>query len=351
MSSTICILFMTEYINKNKGFTGILNLGNTCFLNTCIQCLNHTYELHDILNQKKSKANSENTVLTNEWIDLTKMMWEQNGIISPVRFVNAVHHVALMKNKTLFTEYSQNDICEFLLFLVDCMHESICRKVKMNITGNTENIMDKMAVESYRLLKTIYEKEYSEIMELFYGVYVTTILDETEKTNISMRAEHFFILDLQLFGMNDIYRNIYDCFEVFSELEHMHGENAWLNEKTNTKENVIKVNVFWSLPDILVLCLKRFSPDGNRKLQHLVDFPMEGLDLCKYVKGYNSKSYIYDLYGVCNHTGGVQGGHYYAFVKHISGKWLHFNDTEVHDCTSEIVTPYAYCLFYRKRKC
>jgi len=317
--------------------------------------MNHTYELHKILNDPKivnMMHPGENSILTNEWKSLTKMTWEKNGIISPIRFVNAVHHVALLKKKQIFTEYSQNDICEFLLFLVDCIHESICRKVKMNVTGTPVNIMDKMAVESYQLLKTIYEKEYSEVMELFYGVYMTTILDEKNKNTVSMKSEHFFILDLQLYNLDNMskpYQNIYNCFEVFSKPEHMKDDNAWFNETTNKKENVIKVNVFWSLPDILVLCLKRFSPDGKRKLHHLVDFPINGLDLCKYVKGYNSNSYIYDLYGVCNHTGGVQGGHYTAFVKHLNGKWLHFNDTIVNE-VSDIVTPNAYCLFYRKRR-
>ena len=38
---------------------------------------------------------------------------------------------------------------------------------------------------------------------------------------------------------------------------------------------------------------------------------------------------IYDLYGIINHSGGVQGGHYTSFVKMSNDKWYHFNDTLV----------------------
>jgi ubiquitin C-terminal hydrolase len=131
----------------------------------------------------------------------------------------------------------------------------------------------------------------------------------------------------------------------------MGGENAWFNEKTGEKEEINKVTTFWNLPKVLVICLKRFSTDGRRKLQHLVNFPLTDLNLAKYVKGYNAKQYVYDLYGVCNHFGGVQGGHYTAFAKNSDGKWLHYNDTSVEIVPNElqIMSTSAYCLFYRKK--
>ena len=83
----------------------------------------------------------------------------------------------------------------------------------------------------------------------------------------------------------------------------------------------------------------------------MIEFPLENLDMSSYVKGYNSKSYVYDLYGICNHLGGPMGGHYTSYVRNANNKWYKFNDTNV----SEIENPAtmiksdAYCFFYRKR--
>ena len=341
--------------DKVFGLTGLVNLGNTCFLNSCLQCLSHTYELDALLDKKRPTKNSDETVILQEWNSLRKMMWERNGAISPNRFVSAVQIVAQRKKREVFTGFSQNDICEFLLFIIECIHESISRPVSMQISGNPANIIDEMAIKSYELLRDVYAKEYSELMEMFYGIYVTNILDKKNKSNKSIKAEHFFILDLQLFDATTQrpYATIYDCFEAFYTPELMEGENAWYNEKTNAKEDVYKTTLFWSLPDILVLCLKRFSPDGRRKLQHLVDFPLDNLNLCKYVKGYKSSENIYDLYGICNHMGSPQGGHYTANIRHhVNKQWYHFNDMNCENVSNptSMITPSAYCLFYRKRK-
>ena len=99
-----------------------------------------------------------------------------------------------------------------------------------------------------------------------------------------------------------------------------------LNEKTNKKEVAEKNISFWSLPEILVITLKRFGNNG-KKNQKFVDFPIENLDLSKYIIGYEKKSYKYDLYGICNHSGGTSGGHYTAYVKNANDKWYIFNDT------------------------
>jgi ubiquitin C-terminal hydrolase len=100
----------------------------------------------------------------------------------------------------------------------------------------------------------------------------------------------------------------------------------------------------------LTIDFKRFN-SRNQKNQILISFPLDDLDLSKYVIGYKKNSYVYELYGVCNHSGGVLGGHYTAYVKNANGKWYHFNDQLVNEVTNlnELITPKAYCLFYRKR--
>jgi ubiquitin C-terminal hydrolase len=108
---------------------------------------------------------------------------------------------------------------------------------------------------------------------------------------------------------------------------------------------------FWNFPKILVIALKRFSADGRYKNASLVDFPIHNLDLSSYIKGYQSHTYVYDLYGICNHLGGTSGGHYTSFVKTADGAWMHFDDEqmEVIDNEKKLITSNAYCLFYRKK--
>jgi len=329
---------------------GLTNLGNTCFLNSCVQVLQQTYELHSIVEKARPKDSPDGVILR-EWNELRKAMLTQEGVLSPSRFVHMVQQVAQQKGRELFTGWAQNDISEFLLFLIECMHTSCASPVSIQINGSPENSTDERALLCYRFLQATYSKEYSKIHELFYGTYVTEIADPVTKNILSSKAEHYFMLDVQLFYQNQMFTNIYQCLDLFVCPEIMSGENAWFNDATQQKEDVHRQVSFWNFPNVLVIMLKRFLPDGKRKLQTHVDFPLENLDLSKYIKGYQSASYKYDLFGVCNHMGGVMGGHYTAYVKNGSGVWHHYNDTLVEPVldVGRIVSPAAYCLFYRKK--
>lgn len=335
---------------NDRGLTGLINLGNTCFLNSCVQVLSHTYELHDLLDQetylKHLKTDLPDAGILTEWNELRKLAWTNNGIISPNKFVHHVQKVAHAKGRELFTGWAQNDMPEFLLFMIECMHNSISRPMNMRIRGQTENTTDQLAVQCYAMLKEVYSKEYSEIMPLFYGIYVSQIMSVDQRHIHSMKPENYFMLDLPVPNKPDI--TLYDCFDAFTHYEIMQGDNAWYNEKTGKKEDVKKGITFWNFPSILVITLKRFSFDGRRKIGSHIDFPLDNLDLSKYVKGYNPRQYVYDLFGICNHIGGVSGGHYTSFVKVSDGSWKHFNDNKVGK-VDHVVTPMAYCLFYRKK--
>jgi ubiquitin carboxyl-terminal hydrolase 8 len=340
---------------SNKGKTGLENLGNTCFLNSCMQVLNHAYELNHFLDSKTYerflKQDLPDSNILIEWNDLRDVMWSGNGVVSPNKFVHNVHKIAKIKGRDIFTGWVQNDMPEFLLFFMDCIHNSICRGVTMRVNGNAENGVDNMALKCYEMLQKTYSQEYSEIMAMFYGIYVSEITSKNDKTVHSMKPESYFILDLPVIDGNRMATNLYGCFELFTKTEVLEGDNAWFNETTGKKEDVNKQITFWNFPNIMVISMKRFSPDGTQKINALVDFPLEDLDLSKFARGYKKSSFKYDLFGVCNHMGGVMGGHYTAFVKNAENIWLHCNDTSVSivEDPKTIVTPMAYCLFYRKK--
>jgi ubiquitin carboxyl-terminal hydrolase 8 len=342
---------------KDKGRVGLENLGNTCFLNSCMQVLSNTYELNEFLDSNKYERTLKKKIpdsqILLEWNDLRQVMWSGNGIITPNKFVHNIHEIAQIKKKDIFTGWVQNDMPEFLLFFIECVHNSISRGVNISISGKTETKTDKMATVCYDMLKSTYSKEYSEIMDLFYGIYMSEIVAlDTDKCH-SMKPESFFILDLPVWDMSKStpVSELSECFELYCKAEYLEGDNAWYNENTKEKENVKKQITFWNFPKVLVIVLKRFSPDGQQKLNSLLQFPLDDLDLSKYVRGYNPQTYKYDLYGVCNHIGGVMGGHYTAFVRNSENQWLHYNDSnvEILSSSNSVVTPMAYCLFYRKK--
>eukprot|EP01099_Mayorella_cantabrigiensis_P005617 TRINITY_DN455_c0_g1_i1.p1 TRINITY_DN455_c0_g1~~TRINITY_DN455_c0_g1_i1.p1 ORF type:complete len:113 (-),score=17.95 TRINITY_DN455_c0_g1_i1:99-437(-) len=87
------------------------------------------------------------------------------------------------------------------------------------------------------------------------------------------------------------------------------------------------------------------------KLEGLVDFPLEGLDMTPYINSPSDKPLIYDLYAVSNHSGGLGAGHYTAYAKHTNGNWYKFDDSHVSQVSaSSIITPNAYLLFYQRRQ-
>ena len=348
---------------EGKGLTGLTNLGNTCFMNSLLQCLSHTYELNNFLDNgdysSKINHNFETHILC-EWDSLRKGMWSENCTYRPAGFREAIRKVAEIKDRCIFTGFAQNDLSEFLIFMMECFHSSIMREVTMKIIGKANNNTDKLAVKSFEMIRNIYNKEYSEFLDIFYGISVSTIKSlESNYTNVT--PEPFFLLNLAIpestNGEINIIRqgpkdmvNIYDCFDHYTKTESLGDDNKILNEETGKRESIERNISFWKLPHILVFTLKRFSNDGKKDSRY-IDFPINELNLSKYISGYDSNKYVYDLYGIANHIGNSgNSGHYTSFVKVANGEWWHFNDRKKDKIKEQdIKTHYAYCFFYRKR--
>jgi ubiquitin C-terminal hydrolase len=233
--------------------------------------------------------------------------------------------------------------------VIDCFHTGLSREIKMTISGEIENDTDKVAVKCFEMIKNMYSKDYSEIWNIFYAVSVSEIVCLETGKQLQITPEPYFMIDLPIPPENKN-PTLIDCFEYYIQGEILDGDNAWYNQETNQKQNIRKKISFWSFPNILVIDFKRFN-SRNQKNQIQIDFPLDNLDLSKYVVGYKKKSYVYELYGVCNHGGSVFGGHYTSYIKNANDKWYHFNDTSVQEVphVQSIISPKAYCLFYRKK--
>ena len=336
---------------SDKGLTGLANCGNSCYLNSCLQVLSHTYELNLFLNKdeyKKKLNKISDSVLLLEWDKLRELMWSDNCTIAPWGFFKSVQKVAVLKDRELFSGYAQNDVQEFLLFLIETFHNSIAREVEMVIKGNVVNSTDKLAKTCYQMMKNMYKKEYSEFLDLFYGIHMSVISCSKTGENLSIHPEPFSVLSLPIPEQKNV--SLMDCLDLYCKQELLEGDNAWYNEKTKSLQDVKKGIIFWSLPNILIIDLKRWNYNG-RKNNILIDIPLSTVDMSKYVYGYKKSSYKYELYGVCNHMGCSQGGHYTASVKNANKNWYLYNDTNV-DLLEEknVISNQSYCLFFRKIK-
>lgn len=341
-----------ENFTSNKK-CGLANLGNTCFINSVLQILLRIPEINNLLNDKSYRNrinNNINSLLLIEWDSLREdMLKENNNIISPNRFLAVIQHIAKIKNIDIFTGYSQNDVQEFLLFVIDCFHLALKKSIKITISGVSQSEQDELAIKCYTKIQQMYENDYSEIFDIFHGIHVSQIFNENGNL-ISNNPETFYSIDLPLPLLNDNKNpSLEECFELYTSQELLDGENMYFDESSNQKIVAKKNILFWSLPKILIIDIKRFN-SRVMKLQQLLNFPLDGLNLSKYVIGYNPNQYIYDLIGVCNHSGGVSGGHYTSFVRD-NNCWYLCNDTQITNVSDEqqIITPKAYCLFYKKR--
>ena len=342
-----------EEKNINLKKCGLANLGNTCFINSILQILLRISELNNLLNDKsyRNRINNDiNSLLLIEWDSLREEMMEGiNEVISPNRFLMVIQHIAKIKNIDVFSGYYQNDVQEFLLFVIDCFHLALKKNIQITIKGVCQTKQDELAIKCYKKIQQMYENDYSEIFNMFHGIHVSQIFNESGDL-ISNNPETFYSIDLPLPLLNDNKNpSLEECFDLYTSDEILDEDNMYFDERINQKIVAKKKILFWSLPKILIIDIKRFSA-RIIKLQQLLNFPLDNFNLSKYVIGYNSDEYVYDLFGICNHSGGVSGGHYTSFVKD-NNNWYLCNDTQIIkvDDLNKIITPKAYCLFYKKR--
>lgn len=141
-----------------------------------------------------------------------------------------------------------------------------------------------------------------------------------------------------------------ECLDLFVTNEKLGSDDAWYCPKCKEFQQATKKFDLWSVPKVLIIHLKRFHYSRYRrdKIETLVEFPVQDLDISKIVINKNEQLKKYDLVGVCNHYGTLGGGHYTAFAKNnIEKNWYLFDDSSVRKAsTSEVVSSCAYVLMY-----
>ncbi|KAF7722686.1 ubiquitin-specific protease doa4 [Apophysomyces ossiformis] len=328
------------------GTTGLKNLGNTCYMNSVIQCLSATiplarYLISGAFKQHINKNNPLGTggTLIGTFANLLRVMWSETyNFVSPMSFREAIVRFAPQ-----FQGTDQHDSQEFLTFLLDGLHEDLnlaSKKTEASV-GEEENehLSDYQA--SCLAWERYLARNASMITSTTYNAFMSLSLPiPSRKFRLSSAT-------------------LYECLDHFLKEETLDKRDAWHCPRCKKLRRASKQLTLSRLPDILLIHLKRFSFDGpfRNKLDTMVQFPLRGLDLSSYVPSTftqktngstDSSSFKYDLYAVSNHYGSLSGGHYTACVRtSYRGEWQYFDDTHISTCEeSKVATRAAYNLFY-----
>ena len=205
------------------------------------------------------------------------------------------------------------------------------------------------------LFKIIWKKDFAE--EYKEGIQPKT-LEKSEKLEDILkvqREDEFLKKNNMTKSEQDSKKDkkkklkLEELLNNFNQIEKLSQNNEWFCPKCKQMQLADKKMEIYSVSEIVIIHLKRFR--NNRKIENFVEYPIEGLDLTKFLPNKNEK-YIYDLFAVANHSGGLHGGHYYAYCRNAKdGEWYEFNDSHVSIIeTKKVCNDNAYVLFYRRKR-
>ncbi|KAJ2775509.1 ubiquitin-specific protease doa4 [Coemansia nantahalensis] len=375
------------------GVTGLGNLGNTCFMNSVVQCLAGTEALAryflrgDWRRAAAARAGGTQADVATEFAQLVETLWRgQLAAVSPVRF-----RAAVAACSEQFGSDSQEDAHEFASFLTDALHEAL-NDVHPRpppapaMTPDEERHFEALpdASQALHAWRESRRRNWSAVSRIFQGQIQSRLTCMT-CGHTSTTYHTFTDLSVPIpdpapapaprsLSADDggshkpllLRRNrtsppsqpqpqalpvdIYRCLDAYSETEVLDGDNRWQCPRCNAKRRATKRLLISRLPDVLTVHLKRFSTVGHfrEKIEADVRVPTRNLHMGRYVVPGPHPTTRYNLYGVVNHYGSLSSGHYTAGVySRPRNQWNYFDDTRVTPIDeAQVSSPAAYLLFF-----
>jgi ubiquitin carboxyl-terminal hydrolase 8 len=372
----------------SRGLSGLVNVGNTCYMNSGLQCLSacnmflsyflkksFINDLKDNLIENYKKEQSKDPKyreikinytmsITYNYYKLLSAMWFKNREIVPESFKKFLGYHC----KT-FRGTKQQDSQEFINTLLDLIHEETKRKVNIkirqaqiseevcNYIGLRRSLVDKNnnattdeeRIEAERELNIFLENNqdneiyynsliywtkymsnnYSIVTQLFTGLYSSIVTCLECKTK-SASFEPFNILQLPIPEKEKA--TLKECLDDYTKTEKLDDDNKFHCSKCSKKVDSEKRLTLWNTPAYLIIQLKRFRSDvrSRHKVNTYIDYPLKDLSLEDNFNEQRKRNYKYDLIGIVRHMGSLDGGHYVAYTKNpINNLWYYFDDSKV----------------------
>lgn len=333
-----------QYFNKADGKTGFKNPGASCYANSALQLIMHSNDLMyyfmsqeykreipyktaediEVLSMKRKK---EINVL-DKFYNLTLQYWYHHDIENPLKkelfakdLMNAHQFI-----DGRFSMLRQQDSQEYLSSLIDILHESMIYSVEINASGEPENEIDILMLESIKEWSKSFANKYSKFVELFYGQHCNFFQCKVCDHKKDKNFDPFNILALSI---NDLPSNdLYGVFQKYITPEDLVDDNGLDCENCHKRQDFTRTDYILKIPQYLFIQLKRFEK-APRKINTRIELTNEIYDFKEYIVGYEEDSAIYKITGAVCHHGGCGGGHYIALTESIDGKWYLYNDSDV----------------------
>ncbi|XP_038062676.1 ubiquitin carboxyl-terminal hydrolase 8-like isoform X2 [Patiria miniata] len=309
------------------GMIGMSNLGNTCYMNSILQCLAQNKDLREYfleglhlkdINKRSPRQGS----LVKSFAEVVKEIWfpKKKNVVAPTHLQNVFQKVARH-----FGPGKQQDAQEFLCYLLGELHEEI--NIAAKHRGKDPEIPDDISEEAKAKLAwdRYCARNNSIFSRLFVGQLKSTLECQTCK-NRSVTFDIFWDISVPVpervkFQRRNSWQredqptkhtfDIKDCLNKFTEAEVLDGDNMVTCEKCKKKRVFTKRFSIQRFPKHLVLHLKRFSC-LRAKLTTFVDFPLEGLDMSQYLADNAAPIGDFDLTTSINHIGNPNYELFYA---------------------------------------
>jgi len=340
--------FQTHTLDKlNKGMR---NSRNNCFMNVILQCLLSSPPFFNML----QKLDQEQVVfpddsLAGRFVELCRYHQSNYQLDKDSIYAKKVVPVDDVFAQILYTfnpDDEHQDCGEYLQLILDMLHNELKTHYKADEgTGGEWNEVGKKKMKMNFKNKLYEAVEPSVIFEIFGGILRNEFnVDRTRQVNV--RYEPFFIVNLEL----NRSETLEDC--LFSFCNPKNVQDYKLNGRTVRAQNM---HVFETLPNVLVLHLKRFIfRDRAIKLKEEIEYPkvlkihddFVANEHRLGVDGVNKRAYR--LFGVIQHKGTEAGrGHYVCYTLDGDDKWIFFDDEKVRQVPEDtVLDTQAYVLFY-----